>query len=142
MQQAEINSALNKKLTTLANVLPFYIEGNVYRPVEGKAYMRTNLIMSPPAASAIGNGIFARQRGIYVADIFWPQNLQTQKALDTYAETVRRLFFPTHNRGLNITEGSTVVYVDRMPSIVIPQPAEPYIRRTVQVFFQVEDAPA
>ena len=141
MQQAEIASGLAKRLAAMPNAYPFFLAGNDYTPDATKPYMRASLIMAPPSTISIGRGVFSRQQGIYQIDVYYPQNVNGQKALDTYAETLRRWFFPAHNRGLDLIEGSTDIYIKRLPNIAVGTADRPFIRRIVDVYFEVEDVP-
>ena len=141
MQQAEIASGFAKRLAAFPNAWPWFLAGNDYKPDSSKAYMRATLIMAPPATISIGRGVFSRQKGIYQIDLYYPQNVNGQKALDTYAEGLRRWFFPVHNRGLNLIEGSTKIYINRLPHIAMGAADRPFIRRMMDVYFEVEDVP-
>lgn len=123
----ETQSALDTRLSTLANSPPVAWENLSYEPVEGTTYLRPSNLPAGHVAVGMANSDSVRGAGIYQIDVFTPKNEGPGNAL-TIASNIAAHF----SRGLKLTSGDTQLTVG-VPTHDAAEPGGAWFRVAVLI---------
>lgn len=112
--ESDILDALSARLAALAPEWPIAWPNLPFAPATGTPYQRASLMFAEPV-SRVRAEDSTTWRGIFQVDVFYPENLGDQRALDRAGLVAR--WFPL---ALRMTKNATTVKVTATPAVASP----------------------
>ena len=129
MSIAIIQSALEKRLLTLAPQLPTAWQNEVFKPTTGQPWQRVDHLINAPRDMALERTL-RMDRGIFQVTAYYPIGTGRLAAMQR-AELIRDHFAPV----LMLTEGAVRVDIVDTPRIASPMPDEAWWAVPVSVYW-------
>jgi len=107
-----IRNLLQTKLITVSNPLQTAWENSRYKPVDGTAWQKINLLPLEPENPTFGTTALIFESGIFQVTLFFPEFAGPNDAIDR-AILIKDLF----SRGLTLASGAVTVKIYKTPAI-------------------------